>query len=210
MEPFKAHRGIAAPLPQTNVDTDLIVPARYLLRARKDGFADALFSDLRYAANGKPSPDFVLNQPPFDMATILVGGDNFGCGSSREHAVWSLMDYGFRVVIAPSFADIFHGNSLQNGLLVIPTPRDVVDQLTDTLSQTPGTEISVNLEAQTVTCDSLRYDFQIDPYRKECLLLGLSETADTLRSLPEIETFERHRGQTRPWLAAPIMTEDTK
>ncbi len=203
MKPFKSHRGIAAPLPKSNINTDLIVPARYLLRTRKDGFADALFSDLRYEVDGTPTSDFVLNQPPFDTATVLVAGDNFGCGSSREHAVWSLADYGFRVVIAPSFADIFHGNSLQNGLLVIPTPQATVDQICSTLTANPGTEIAVDLDAQTVVCGNLSYTFEIDPYRKECLLKGLSETADTLRSLSTIETFESQHGQSRPWLAAP-------
>lgn len=203
MQPFKSHRGVAAPLPKSNINTDLIVPARYLFRARKDGFADALFSDLRYESDGTAAPDFVLNQSPFDTASILVAGDNFGCGSSREHAVWALADYGFRVVIAPSFADIFHGNSLQNGLLVIPTPQATVDQLCTTLSGNPGTEISVDLDAQTVVCGNLSYTFEIDPYRKECLLNGLSETSDTLRSLSKIETFESQHRQSLPWLAGP-------
>ncbi len=203
MQSFKSHRGIASPLPKSNINTDLIVPARYLLRARKDGFADALFSDLRYSADGTAAPDFVLNQPPFDNSSILVTGDNFGCGSSREHAVWALADYGFRVVIAPSFADIFHGNSLQNGLLVIPTPQATVDQLCTTLSANPGTEISVDLGAQTVICGNLSFTFEIDPYRKECLLKGLSETSDTLLNLSTIETFESQHRQSRPWLANP-------
>ncbi len=203
MQPFKSHRGVAAPLPKSNINTDLIVPARYLFRARKDGFADALFSDLRYESDGTAAADFVLNQPPFDTASILVAGDNFGCGSSREHAVWAPADYGFRVVIAPSFADIFLGNSLQNGLLVIPTPQATVDQLCTTLSGNPGTEISVDLDAQTVVCGNLSYTFEIDPYRKECLLNGLSETSDTLRSLSKIETFESQHRQSRPWLAGP-------
>ncbi|MCZ4354829.1 3-isopropylmalate dehydratase small subunit [Roseovarius aestuarii] len=203
MKPFKSHRGIAAPLPKSNINTDLIVPARYLTRARKEGFDDALFADLRSEADGTADPNFVLNQPPFDAATILVTGDNFGCGSSREHAVWSLADYGFRVVIAPSFADIFHGNSLQNGLLVIPTPQATVNELCTKMSETPGTEITVDLDSQTVVCGNLSYTFDIDPYRKECLLNGLSETADTLRRLTEIKTFEGRHGKSHPWLTAP-------
>lgn len=204
MQSFKFHRGVGAPLPKSNLNTDLIVPARHLLRARKDGFAEALFSDLRYHADGTPAPGFILNQTPFDTATILVAGDNFGCGSSREHAVWALADFGFRVVIAPSFADIFHSNALQNGLLAIMTPRSMVDELCVALAAYPGTEVAVDLEAQNVVCGTLSYTFDIDPYRKECLLNGLSETANTLRSLSKIETFENQRRQTYPWLAAPL------
>ena len=201
MEPFTRHSGIAALLPQSNVDTDLIVPARFLLRSRKDGFADALFSDLRSGDGENQDPSFVLNRPPFDKTSILIAGDNFGCGSSREHAVWALLDFGIRVVIAPCFADIIHNNAFQNGLLVFSMPADDIKLLAQAVESSPASEIAVDLQEQTIGCGELSLAFQIDPYRKESLLLGLSETKNTLRNLPTIETFEAKRLRERPWLA---------
>lgn len=203
MQPFRTHCGIAAALEQPNIDTDQIIPARYLVRGRKDGFTDALFADLREA------PGFVLNTLPAKNASILVAGDNFGCGSSREHAVWALADYGIRVVIAPSFADIFFNNALQNGLLVIPAPREILRELFKSLRDRPGTEIAVDLLAQTVDSDTVKFGFDIDAGHKDALLQGLSQTEGTLKLLGEIERHERAQAKARPWLSAPRFNESS-
>jgi 3-isopropylmalate/(R)-2-methylmalate dehydratase small subunit len=203
MQAFTTHSGHAAVLPGSNIDTDQIVPARFLVRGRRDGFADALFADLR------GDPGFVLNTEPACRASVLVAGDNFGCGSSREHAVWSLVDFGFRALIAPSFADIFFNNATQNGLLAIVADASLVARLSEILADAPAIEISIDLPVQQVQCGDCRFGFEIAPSRKEMLLNGLSETASTLRDLPRIERFERDRLGTHPWLAAPRRTERT-
>jgi 3-isopropylmalate/(R)-2-methylmalate dehydratase small subunit len=203
VQPFTTHRGIAAALEQPNIDTDQIIPARYLVRGRNDGFNDALFADLREAAG------FVLNTLPAKNASILVVGDNFGCGSSREHAVWALADYGIRVVIAPSFADIFFNNALQNGLLVIPAPIETLQTLFDGLVKQPETEIAVDLLSQTVASDIVKFGFDIDAGNKEALLQGLSQTEGTLKLLAEIERHERLQSDARPWLSAPRSNESS-
>lgn len=176
MEPFKALNATALPMRAENVDTDQIIPARYLTAVTKEGMADGLFSSLRYLPGGVPNPDFVLNKPEFAGAEVLIAGRNFGSGSSREHAVWALTEYGFRCVIAPVFADIFYNNSLKNGLLPIAMPEETVQMLWDLVEEEPATRIVVDLPAQQVHLpDGQVYPFAIDPFRKMCLLDGVDD-----------------------------------
>ena len=176
MDPFKQHTSTAVPLRMENVDTDQIIPAKFLTAVTKEGMGDGLFSWIRYHPDGSPKEDFVLNKPEHQEAEILIAGRNFGSGSSREHAVWALTDYGFRVVIAPAFADIFFNNSLKNGLLLVELPEDVVNMLHDLVEEEPDIRISVDLDAQTVTLpDGQQQKFDIDPFRKQCLLEGLDD-----------------------------------
>ncbi len=176
MEPFEQLTATAMPLRAENVDTDQIIPARYLTAVTKAGMGDGLFSAWRYNADGSPKEDFVLNQPEFDGAEILVAGRNFGSGSSREHAVWALTEYGFRCVITPGFADIFFNNSLKNALLPVTLPEETVNMLLDLVEEEPDTRISVDLVKQTVTLpDGQKLGFEIDPFRKMCLLEGLDD-----------------------------------
>lgn len=176
MEPFEQLTATAVPLRAENVDTDQIIPARYLTAVTKAGMGDGLFSAWRYNADGSPKGDFVLNQPEFKGAEILVAGRNFGSGSSREHAVWALTEYGFRCVITPGFADIFFNNSLKNALLPVTLPEQTVNMLLDLVEEEPDTKISVDLVQQTVTLpDGQKLGFEIDPFRKMCLLEGLDD-----------------------------------
>ena len=176
MEPFKKLATTAAPLRAENVDTDQIIPARFLTAVTKEGMGDGLFSSWRYNADGSPKADFVLNKPEYNGAEILVAGRNFGSGSSREHAVWALTEYGFRCVITPGFADIFYNNSLKNGLLPVALPEETVNMLLDLIEEEPEIKIGVNLEEQTVTLpDGQTHKFGIDPFRKICLLEGLDD-----------------------------------
>ena len=176
MEPFKKLSTTAAPLRAENVDTDQIIPARFLTAVTKEGMGDGLFSSWRYNADGSPKADFVLNKPEYNGAEILVAGRNFGSGSSREHAVWALTEYGFRCVITPGFADIFYNNSLKNGLLPVALPEETVNMLLDLIEEEPEIKIGVNLEEQTVTLpDGQTHKFGIDPFRKICLLEGLDD-----------------------------------
>ena len=176
MEPFKKLATTAAPLRAENVDTDQIIPARFLTAVTKEGMGDGLFSSWRYTADGSPKADFVLNKPEYNGAEILVAGRNFGSGSSREHAVWALTEYGFRCVITPGFADIFYNNSLKNGLLPVALPEETVNMLLDLIEEEPEIKIGVNLEEQTVTLpDGQTHKFGIDPFRKICLLEGLDD-----------------------------------
>lgn len=199
MERFGKHEGEVLHLPFDNIDTDQIIPARYLHRPRAAGYADQLFHDLRFDADGAENADFPLNAPVNRHATILVAGRNFGCGSSREQAVWALMDYGFRVVIAPGFGDIFFNNSLKNGLLVIPLTTAEITSLTQSLS--PKDTVTVDLEAQQiVSADARTIRFEIDPYRKEALQLGASDIAMTLREQESIERFEVLHLERYPWI----------
>ena len=192
MEPFKPLQAIAAPLAMANIDTDQIIPARFLWRKRNEGWGHLLFNDLRFKDDGSPRPQFVLNRPEYRDARILVADRNFGCGSSREHAVWALYDYGIRTVIAPSFGDIFFNNSLQNGLLPIVLPDATVETLVATLEQTPGSQIGINLETQQVSGpDGVLHGFEVDPFRKECLLAGADEVTFTLSLGNQIDAFER-------------------
>jgi 3-isopropylmalate/(R)-2-methylmalate dehydratase small subunit len=192
MEPFKPLNAVAAPLAVPNVDTDQIIPARFLWRKRSEGWGHLLFNDLRFKDDGSPRPQFVLNRPEYRDTRILVAGRNFGCGSSREHAVWALYDHGIRTVIAPSFGDIFFNNSLQNGLLPVVLPDATVKVLVTALEQTPGTQIGINLDAQHVSGpDGALHGFEIDPFRKECLLAGANEVAFTLSLGNQIDAFEK-------------------
>jgi 3-isopropylmalate/(R)-2-methylmalate dehydratase small subunit len=201
MEPFKTLNAVAAPLPTPNLDTDQIIPARFLWRKRSDGWGHLLFNDLRFDDAGSPRPKFVLNRPEFPDPRILVAGRNFGCGSSREHAVWSLYDYGIRAVIAPSFGDIFYNNSLQNGLLPVVLPAPAVEALSAGLESAPGTHIEVDLEAQHVQGpDGATHRFEIDSFRKSCLLAGTDEVAFTLGLGEEIDAFEKAYERQVSWL----------
>ena len=210
MKAFAQHTGIVAPLDRPNVDTDAIIPKQFLKSIKRTGFGPNAFDDWRYLDEGGPdidnssrrvNPDFILNQSPFDKATILLARENFGCGSSREHAVWALDDFGFRAVIAPSFADIFFNNSFKNGLLPIVLAQDVVDDLFKQVAEKPGMELSIDLQAQTVSiADEQIATFEIDEFRKHCLLNGLDDIALTLQHADEIKAYEESRKQAAPWL----------
>ncbi|GAB6079984.1 MAG: 3-isopropylmalate dehydratase small subunit [Hydrogenophilus thermoluteolus] len=209
MQPFTVHEGIVAPLDRANVDTDAIIPKQFLKSVRRSGFGPYLFDEWRYLDRGEPgmdcsqrpkNPDFVLNQPRYAGATILLARENFGCGSSREHAPWALVDYGFRAIIAPSFADIFYNNSFKNGLLLITLPADTVDQLFAECVATPGYRLKIDLAQQTVTKpDGSQLRFSIDPFRKECLLNGWDEIGLTLRHADEIRAFEAQYRERYPF-----------
>ncbi len=209
MQAFTSHTGIVAPLDRPNVDTDAIIPKQYLKSIKRSGFGPNAFDDWRYLDEGgpeidnekrRPNPDFVLNQPPYDRATILLARENFGCGSSREHAVWALTDFGFRAVIAPSFADIFFNNSFKNGLLPIVLDAAVVDDLFARVEHEQGIEFTVDLESQTVSAGEDVYSFEIDAFRKYCLLNGLDDIGLTLRHADDIRAYEQQRQQGAPWL----------
>lgn len=195
MQPFTSLTATAVPLRAENVDTDQIIPARYLTAVTKAGMGDGLFAAWRYGPDGAANPEFVLNQPQHAGAQILVAGRNFGSGSSREHAVWALTEYGFRAVIAPAFADIFYNNSLKNGLLPVALPEEQVAMLWDLVDEQPDTRIAIDLAAQTVTLsDGQQAAFAIDPYRKSCLLHGLDDLGYLLSKAPEIAAYEQHAG----------------
>jgi len=201
MEPFKPLHAVAAPLAVPNVDTDQIIPARFLWRKRSDGWGHLLFNDVRFNDDGSPKPQFVLNRPEYRAAQILVAGRNFGCGSSREHAVWSLYDYGIRAVIAPSFGDIFFNNSFQNGLLPVVLSSAAVEAVVAALEQAPGTHIGIDLQVQQVAGpDGAMHAFEIDPFRKECLLAGADEVAFTLSLGNQIDAFEQAYERRISWL----------
>ncbi|HFQ95500.1 MAG TPA: 3-isopropylmalate dehydratase small subunit [Anaerolineae bacterium] len=196
MNPFTTLDATAVPLRAENVDTDQIIPARYLTAVTKAGMGAGLFAAWRYLPDGSPNPDFVLNQPQYADAQILISGKNFGSGSSREHAVWALTDYGFRAVIAPSFADIFYNNALKNGSLPIPLPEAAVAMLMDLVEEDPGARIAIDLPAQTVTLpDGQQFHFDIDPYRKQCLLQGLDDLGYLLANLNAIRAYEAAWGK---------------
>lgn len=199
MEPLNRLEAVAVPIAQPNCDTDQILPSRYLQKPRADDFGQYLFRDLRFRKDGSEDPAFVLNQPAYRQARIVVGERNFACGSSREHAVWALYDYGFRVVIAPSFGDIFYASALKNGLLPIVLPPAVVTRTIGGLQSAPGARIAVDLEAQTVmTPEGLRHGFAIDPFPKRCLLHGLDELDYTLSQADRILEFERRVERENP------------
>lgn len=192
MKPFKTLAATAAPLRAENVDTDQIIPARFLTAVTKAGMGDGLFSSWRYEPDGSPKPDFVLNRPEYQGAEILIAGRNFGSGSSREHAVWALTEYGFRCVISPGFADIFYNNSLKNGLLPVTLPEATVNMLWDLVEEDPETMIVVDLKNQRVTLpDGQQLAFEIDPFRKLCLLEGVDDLGYLLSKETEIAAYER-------------------
>lgn len=197
MQPFRSHTGRLAVLPRANVDTDQIIPKQFLKRIERTGFGPALFYDWRYHGDGSPNPDFELNRPDSSGATILLTGPNFGCGSSREHAPWALQDYGFRAIMAPSFADIFYGNCCQNGLLPVVLRESEIAELARRAGEfvSSGYEVTVDLDDQMVTdAAGFRAEFAMDPYRREMLLRGLDEIGRTLELEPSIAAFERRLG----------------
>ena len=210
MEKFDTVTGLAAPLDRPNVDTDAIIPKQFLKSIKRSGFGPNLFDEWRYLDHGEPgmdnstrplNPEFVLNQARYRGAVILLARENFGCGSSREHAVWALLDDGFRVVIAPSFADIFFNNCFKNGVLPVVLPADTVDALFAATAATPGYTLTVDLQAQQiVTPDLGTIDFDIDPFRKDCLLRGLDDIGLTLQHADAIRAFEDRHRQAAPWL----------
>ncbi len=198
MEPLKKLTGIVAPLDRVNVDTDQIIPKQFLKRIERTGFGQFLFFDWRFQPDGKPNPAFELNAPQFKGATILVAGRNFGCGSSREHAPWALLDYGFKIVIASSIADIFRNNCFQNGMLPIILPDEIVNKLLDTAKKIPGYKITVDLESQTVSDgESFSAKFDVDQFRKHCLLNGLDDIGLTLQNESKITEFEKKRAAAK-------------
>ena len=192
-------------LPVENVDTDQIIPARFLKATSKVGLGSKLFADWRFAADGAPKPDFVLNQPAAAGASVLVAGDNFGCGSSREHAPWALQQFGFRALVAPSYADIFFNNCFKNGLLPIVLPDHHVAALFDDVAAFPGYKLTIDLERQVVqTPSGDAIGFEIEPFRKECLLGGFDDIGLTLRHADKIRAFEAERLLRQPWLATTV------
>jgi 3-isopropylmalate/(R)-2-methylmalate dehydratase small subunit len=201
MEPFKTLSGVAAPLPMVNVDTDMIIPKQFLKTLVRTGLGKSLFFEQRYQEDGSEKPDFVLNKPAYRKAQILVGGANFGCGSSREHAPWALLDFGIRCMIAPSFADIFYNNCFKNGILPIALPQSEVDKLMDDAERGANAVISIDLEKQEIRGpDGGCIKFDIDPFRKQCLLNGWDDIGLTLRHEADISTFEARRKQSQPWV----------
>ena len=210
MKSFIAERGLVAPMDRANVDTDLIIPKQFLKSIRRSGFGPHLFDDLRYLDEGYPGQDcskrprnteFALNQPRYQGASILLARENFGCGSSREHAPWALEDHGFRCIIAPSFADIFYNNCFKNGILPIVLAADVVDALFRELYATEGYELTVDLEAQQVTTPTGDvYSFEVDEFRRHCLLKGLDDIGLTLENAAMIRAYEQEARERSPWL----------
>ncbi len=200
MDKFTKLTGVAAPLPMRNVDTDMIIPKQFLKTIKRTGLGKSLFFELRYDDAGKEISKFVLNQPAYRDAKILVTGENFGCGSSREHAPWALLDFGFRCVIAPGFADIFYNNCFQNGILPIKLPQADVDKLMDDASRGANATITVDLESQEIRGpDGGAIKFDIDPFRKHCLLNGLDNIGLTMEKHEHIQTFEEKAAVAKPW-----------
>ena len=210
MEKFTQLCGLVAPLDRANVDTDAIIPKQFLKSIKRTGFGPNAFDEWRYLDHGEPgmdnsqrplNPDFVLNQPRYQGAQVLLARENFGCGSSREHAPWALEDYGFRAIIAPSFADIFFNNCFKNGLLPIVLDAAIVDQLFQEVQATEGYQLKVDLQAQTVsTLSGQVFGFDVDAFRKYCLLNGLDDIGLTLRHVKKIKTYETRRAVEAPWL----------
>ena len=203
MRAFTTLTGIAAPLPQANVDTDKIIPGRFLKTIARTGLGKHLFANIRYRDDGSENPDFVLNQDPWRQAEVLVAHDNFGCGSSREHAPWALLDFGIRCVIAPSFGDIFHNNSFKNGILPIRLPREICDKLMEDAKLGANARVTVDLARQVVVRpNGEEIPFEVDAFRKHCLLNGLDDIGQTLQHAPAIDDYEAKRRAAAPWLFA--------
>lgn len=210
MNKFIRVDGLTVPLDRANVDTDAIIPKQFLKSIKRTGFGPNLFDEWRYLDHGEPgmdnsirplNPEFVLNQPRYQGGQILLARENFGCGSSREHAPWALVDYGFRAIIAPSFADIFFNNCFKNGLLPVVLDAVSVDDLFHAVSATPGYRLAIDLEQQSITTpDGKRYSFEVDPFRKNCLLNGLDDIGLTLQHVQEIKDYEARRRLEAPWL----------
>ncbi|MFG1400971.1 3-isopropylmalate dehydratase small subunit [Xanthobacter sediminis] len=201
MEKFTVLEGVAAPLKLVNVDTDMIIPKQYLKTIKRTGLGTGLFSEMRYKEDGSENPDFVLNQPAYRTAKILVAGDNFGCGSSREHAPWALLDFGIRCVISTSFADIFYNNCFKNGILPIVVSKDDLDKLFEDAERGANATLTVDLAAQEIRGpDGGKVRFEIDPFRKRCLLEGLDDIGLTLEKAPAIASYETAKAVEQPWL----------
>lgn len=202
MQKFTTLTGVAAPLAITNIDTDMIIPKQYLKTIARTGLGSGLFAEMRFAEDGvTENPDFVLNQPAYRKAQILVAGDNFGCGSSREHAPWALLDFGIRCVISTSFADIFYNNCFKNGILPITVSQDDLDKLFDDARRGANATLTVDLEAQEIRGpDGGVVRFDLDPFRKHCLLNGLDDIGLTMEKAPAIATYESKAAESRPWL----------
>jgi len=201
MEKFTKLTGVAAPMPIKNVDTDMIIPKQFLKTIQRSGLGKNLFDEMRYNEDGSENPEFVLNKPQYRDTTILVAGDNFGCGSSREHAPWAILDFGIRCVIAPSFADIFYNNCFKNGILPIRLPQADVDKLMEDAERGSNATVTIDLEAQEISGpDGGVIAFEIDAFRKHCLLNGLDDIGLTLQKKDKIEAFETRQKAERPWL----------
>lgn len=210
MQPFTLHTGIVAPLSRANIDTDMIIPKQFLKSIKRSGFGPNLFDELRYLDEGQPdadnsqrpkNPDFILNQPPYTQSSILLAGENFGCGSSREHAPWALEDFGFRAIISESFADIFFNNCFKNGLLPITLPPEKIADLFQRVQTHQAYELSIDLPNQSVFDNhGLRLDFEIDAFRKHCLINGLDDIGLTLQDADAIRAYENKRKNITPWL----------
>lgn len=201
MEKFTKITGVAAPMPLINIDTDMIIPKLFLKTIKRSGLGKNLFDEMRFDDDGNEIPDFVLNQPAYRNAQILIAGDNFGCGSSREHAPWALLDFGIRVVIATSFADIFYNNCFKNGILPIILPQEDVDKLMEDASRGANAVVSVDLENQVITGpDGGSIVFEVDAFKRHCLLNGLDDIGLTLQKADKIEAFEKDYGAAMPWV----------
>ncbi|MEO9781594.1 MAG: 3-isopropylmalate dehydratase small subunit [Sedimentitalea sp.] len=201
MDKFTTITGIAAPMPMINIDTDMIIPKQFLKTIKRSGLGVNLFDEMRYDDDGNELPDFVLNKPQYRDAEVLVAGDNFGCGSSREHAPWAIKDFGIRCVIAPGFADIFFNNCFKNGILPIALPQEVVDVLMKDAEKGANARMTIDLEAQTVTTsDGESFAFEVDSFKKHCLLEGLDDIGLTMEKVSSIDTYESRNAMERPWV----------
>jgi 3-isopropylmalate/(R)-2-methylmalate dehydratase small subunit len=201
MDKFTTLSGVAAPMPLVNIDTDMIIPKQYLKTIKRTGLGVALFDEMRYEPDGKEKPEFVLNQPQYRKAQVLVAGDNFGCGSSREHAPWALLDFGIRAVISTSFADIFFNNCFKNGILPIVLPEAERDACMRDAEKGENARIEIDLASQTITLsDGQKIAFEVDAFKKHCLLNGLDDIGLTLEKVSAISTFEQQAAQSRPWV----------
>lgn len=201
MDKFTTLTGIAAPMPLVNIDTDMIIPKQFLKTIHRSGLGKNLFDEMRFNPDGTEVADFVLNQPAYRDSQIIVAGDNFGCGSSREHAPWALLDFGIRCVISTSFADIFHNNCFKNGILPIVMPAEVVEVLMEDARKGANARMTVDLENLTVTTsDGQSFGFELDPFRRHCLLNGLDDIGLTMEKAPSIDAYEAQMAQSRPWV----------
>ena len=201
MKAFTAHRGLVGPMDRANVDTDMIIPKQFLKTIKRSGLGVNLFDEMRYDDNGDEIPDFVLNKPAYRSSEIIVAGDNFGCGSSREHAPWAIKDFGIRCVIAPAFADIFYNNCFKNGILPIALPQDQVDVLMKDAEKGANARMEVDLVSQQIsTSDGAVFSFEVDEFKKRCLLEGLDDIGQTFQKVAAIDNFEAKAAEARPWV----------
>lgn len=201
MENFENVSGVAAPMPLINIDTDMIIPKQFLKTIKRSGLGANLFDEMRFDTDGNEIADFVLNQPAYRQAQIIVAGDNFGCGSSREHAPWALKDFGISVVISTSFADIFYNNCFKNGILPVVLPKEAVDALMEDAQKGENARIAVDLENQTVSAtDGTEYSFEVDAFKKHCLLNGLDDISLTMQKVDAIDRFEKNYSKSMPWV----------